>query len=152
MGRVYDVTVSDIAVTAVQDFITLTNAATTVIRLLRAEISQNSDYGDAQAEGLRVNLTRYATAGSGGSAVTPVKRAPNDPASIVTAARNNTTRGGTPATQAAWTFNVQAGLLWVPTPAEYVYVLPSAIIALEIPTAPADSLTMSGVLTFEEMA
>lgn len=153
MGRMYVASFQDIAVTAVQDLLTLTNAATTAIRMVRAEINQSGtlDYGDAQAEGIRVNWTRYATAGSGGSAVTPAKLATGDPASGVTAARNNTTQGGTATIILGTTWNVQAGWLWVPTPSEQIWVAPSAIIALALPTIPNDSLNMSGYITFEEV-
>ena len=48
-------------------------------------------------------------------------------------------------------FNVMAGLDRVFTPEQRIVISPSGRVIVELQTAPADSLTMSGVVVIEEI-
>ena len=48
------------------------------------------------------------------------------------------------------TFNIQVGFLYQPVPEERITVTPSDRFTVELVNAPADALTMSGTITFEE--
>ena len=151
MGMMYTAVFTDVAVTVAQDFFELTAPSDAVVVIHSCYIFQNTDFGDAAAEGLTINITRYSTGGSGGANATERPLEVGFPASGSAVETNNTTQGGTPVVIHSEGFNVQAGWAYRPTPEERPVVSPSGIIAIELPSAPADSLTMSGTLTFEEI-
>ena len=152
MGLIYTAVVEQIAVTAIQDFLEITAPSDSIVKILSARLGQNSDPADAQAELLPVQITRYATGGSGGTAA--IAANPHEvgsPTKGSTVDRNNTTQGGTPLVIVADVFNVQAGWIYQPPPEEQIIISPLGILAIELPVAPADELTMSGSITFEEI-
>ena len=151
MGMIYTASFTDVAISALQDLFELTAPSDAVVILHSCYIFQNSDFGDAAAEGLTINITRYSTSGSGGTAPTERPHEVGFPASGSAVEVNNTTQGGTPVVLFSEGFNVQAGWAHRPTPEERYVTSPSGIIAIELPTAPADALTVSGSLTFEEI-
>jgi len=151
MGMVYTASFTDVAVTVAQDLFELTAPSDAAVIIHSCYIFQNSDFGDSAAEGLTISVTRYSTGGSGGG--TPTER-PHDVgygASGSAVETNNTTQGGTPVVVHSDAFNVQAGWQYRPTPEERISVSPGGFLAIELPSAPADSLTMSGSLTYEEI-
>lgn len=148
-GRVYTASFDNVAVTAAQDFFEITAASGTIIRILSVFIGQSSDAGDAQAELLRIQINRYSTSGSGGSTPTARPHHVGDAAFGGTVEANNTTQGGTAVLLVAETANVQAGWYYTPTPEEQILSAVAGILAISLPAAPADSLTMSGRITFE---
>jgi hypothetical protein len=97
--------------------------------------------------------TDFTINGSGGTAVTPVAHERGYAAAGSTVEVNNTTQSTVQTPMQAHAFNVQAGWFWQPTPEERIVI--SALITdgliIELPVAPADSLTMSGYVTFEEI-
>lgn len=151
MGRVYTASVSEVAVSAAQDLFEITAPATGMVRILSARWGQSSDAGDAAAELLPFNITRYASTGSGGSTPTPVPHSVGHAATGVTVEANNTTQGTTPTVLMSDAWNVQAGYLYQPPPEEQILVPPSGLIAIEFPSAPADAITISASVTFEEL-
>ncbi len=154
MGRVYAASFADVAVTAIQDLFQITAHSTGVVVLHEVHVSQRSDVGDAAEEILLLELTRdYTVTGSGGSTVTPTPVNPGDTAFGGTVLANSTVQAGTgtPVSLGRWTFNIRAGFDKVWTPETRPIVRPSGIIVLELPVAPADSLTMSGTLVFEAL-
>jgi hypothetical protein len=117
-------------------------------------LGQNTDVGDAAEEILDIQLTSgHTTSGSGGSAVTPVPREFGDAAFGGTVERNNTTQAsaGTIVEHHNWSWNIRAPFDRVFTPEEMPILSPSRRACLELPAAPADSITMSGTITFEEI-
>lgn len=154
MGRIYTATFADVAVTAQQDLFELVAPSDAIVLIHQLEISQLSDVGDSQEEMLSIRLkSGSTTSGSGGSTVTPVPVSVGDPAFGGTCEANNTTKAslGTIVTHYAWAWNIRMDFnkLWVP---ELRPILsPSRRLTVELATTPADSLTMSGVLTFEEV-
>ncbi len=151
MGRVYTAFFESVAVTAAVDFFELAAPSTGMMRILSCRIGQNTEEADAQAEMLAINITRYATSGSGGGTVTATPHQVGHAASgDSTVETNNTSQGGTPTVVIADAWNVQIGWLYQPTPEEMIWVPPSGIIAIESPDTPSDSITFSGSLTYEE--
>jgi len=149
-GRVYTAAVTGVAVSALQDFFEVRAPSTGMIEVLSIRVGQYSDAGDSESELLPINLTRYATSGSGGSTVTPQPHMVGHAASGVSVEANNTTQGGTPTVVFSDTFNIQAGWIYLPLREERLWVPPSGILAVELPVAPSDSITMAGSITFAE--
>lgn len=156
----YSASFENVGVTAVQDLIALLAAATSRIAICRAEVWQFSDVGDAAAEMLRVSWKRGATvAGSGGSAATPALIKAWGRAAVTTARVNDTTQAntGTIATLLPTVMHIAAGYIYAPRYGgeadidERITVEASQRIVLSLDTAPADSLSMSGYILFEEL-
>jgi hypothetical protein len=150
-AAVYAVTFAAVAVAAAQDLFELVAPADKTLAVRRITIGQYTDFGDSAAEILSVRAIRgYTTGGSGGSAATPAPLSGSG-TSGAAAEVNNTTvaKDGTAVTLLADVFNIAAGFLWAPAPAEFILVPPSARLVVTV-TAPADSLTMNGTLIFEE--
>lgn len=155
MSRFFSVPFSAVAVSVAQDLFEIT-VGTRPIRLHEIVISESSDFGDSQAEGLVVSIKRGvgATAGSGGSTVAPVRHGSGNTAPGATAKVNNTTQatagGGSLTTIRSETFNVQSGYQYLPIQSQILAFLPGETCVVST-TVPADSLTMSGTLVFEEL-
>ena len=156
MGRFYSVAFSAVSVSAAQDLFEVLAATGKPFALHEIVVEQSSDYGDAQAEGLSILIKRATgsyTSGSGGSTVTPAKHLTNDAAAGPTAEINNTSQAaagsGALTTVRAEAFNVQAGYQYLPPPEQRLFFLPAEACVVSI-TAPADAVTMSGTLVFEE--
>lgn len=158
MGRYYSVSFSGVAVSAIQDLFEIKAAAGKPVTLHEVVIEQSSDYGDSAAEGLGIVIKRGTgaiTGGSGGSgAVTPAKHNTSDAAASALAETNNTTQavagGGTITTIRAEAFNVQAGWQYLPLREDRIIFLAAEYCIVSLTGAPADALTMSGTLVFEE--
>lgn len=158
MGRMYRAPFSAVSVSAAVDVFEVLAANGLPFVLHSVVLGQSSDYGDAQAEGLSVLVKRATgsyTSGSGGSTVTPTKST-NDPSAGPTPETNNTTQAsagsGALTTIHADAFNVQGGFQFLPTPEERASLtfLPTEACVVSI-TAPADAITLSGTLVFEEL-
>lgn len=154
MGQRYTASFSNVAVTAQQDFFELNVASTKAVRILSVSLAQSSDAADAQDEQLAILMGRgHTTSGSGGSAPTPASLVKSQAAAASTVEANNTTiaSAGTLTTLVADAFNVRAGLQYRPIPEEMIELAPSDRFVVRLLTTPADSLTMSGMIIFEEI-
>lgn len=154
MSRIYTAVFNNVAVTAIQDLFELVAPADSVVMLHDIHLSQNTDVGDAAEEILRIELTSgHATSGSGGSSVTPVPRSLGTAAFGGTCEVNNTTQAstGTIVTHYVWNWNIRGPFDKIFTPETKPVISPSARMCIELPAAPADSITMSGSITFEEI-
>lgn len=153
MARIYTAQFNGVAVTAQQDFFELVAGTNTPITIHEIFLSQSSDFGDAQEEGLIILLKQGSTTtGSGGSAPTKVPRDLDDSASAATVAANNTTRAtaGTIVTHYAWVWNERMPLQILFTPETRPYIKGGRRCTIECSTAPADSITVSGTVTWSE--
>lgn len=152
-GTLHSVSFEGVAVTAVQDLFEITFPSTAVGAIVSCEVSQDNIEGDANAEMLRMNIVKYASSGSGGTAATERALAGNFAAAGAAVEVNNTTQGTTPTLFHATAWNLQAspGFLYKPTQAELIVCSPSEIIAIELPVAPAASTTMSGTIYWIEI-
>jgi hypothetical protein len=150
----YSAVFQGVAVTAAQDLISLLATSTVKIKIHAIFIGQSSDAADAQDELLRIRIRRgMTTVGSGGGTVTPVDLALTGTAAVSTARINDTTAAsaGTILEIHEECFNVRGGWAYVPTPDMRPICDVSTRIAVNLPAAPADSLTMSGTMYFEEL-
>ena len=70
-----------------------------------------------------------------------------------TRAANNTTQasGGTIVTHYSWDWNIRGPFDKIWTPETRPVLSPSRRMCVELPVAPADAITMSGTITFEEI-
>lgn len=100
MPRLYEVTFSQVLVSAPQDLVQIPGASNKMIRILRFWLGPLGDTALAAAQGLFLRcrvLPATFTVGSGGSTgITPSKKDQGDAAcSVVTAATNNTVKATT---------------------------------------------------------
>ncbi len=162
MGRIYYNTFSQQSITAANtdyDLFTLAPADDRPICLWELELYVTSELGDAQEEWLAIDIIRgYTSVGSGGTSVT-LSAAPrqmlaeSDPTCTMRYLDSTVATTGT--TQLLWSggFNVRAGLdkVWLPELRPYCSQV-STNLVVRMQSTVADTLTMSGTLTFEEIA
>lgn len=153
MGRIYTAVFSAVAVTAAQDLFEIVAPSTGIVLIHELSISQQTNVSDANEKELQVAIkSGQTTTGSGGSSVTPVVRDFGDSASGSTVKANNTTKAsaGTIITHYYWNWNVRGEFYRLWTPELRPIIRPSRRATVELVNAPAASMTISGVLTFEE--
>lgn len=151
---IYTVQFNAVAVTAQQDLFELVAAATQILRIHELGLNQVSEIGDAQEEGLSILLkSGQTTTGSGGSTPTPVPMEFLAAAATFTAKANNTTKAtvGTIVTHHAWSWNVRMPFQMIWTPETRPLISPSRRATVELATTPADSITVSGYITVEQL-
>lgn len=156
MGRMYRVPLVATAKTAAGDILEYLAPSTCVICLHELVLGQHTDFGDAQAEILRISFHRVTgapTSGSGGNTVTPAPLSPGDAAAGGTVESWNTTAltGGTSVDLGEVNMNVAVGMESVPIPEDRIYIAPSTRLMIKLAAAPADSITISGYATVEEI-
>lgn len=159
MGRMYTGVFKAIAVTAVQDFFELAAPTDAVIIIHEWGVSQNTEVGDAQEEMLLLTTNRgvgTVTSGSGGATVTTQPIADGDPATGAVLERNNTTQmaAGTGSLETdleVHNWNIRVPYQRIYTPEQRPIISPGNRWTLELETAPADSITISGYIVFEEL-
>jgi hypothetical protein len=148
--RFYHAPFSAVAVTAAQDLFEVTSSATKITWITGIELSQYTDFGDAQDELLSLKwITGYTSSGSGGSSVTPLGGSGTSYGGVVEI--NNTTQasGGSPVTERATSWNVRGGytMMWDPTK---WLMLPISTRIVLAQTIPVDSITMNGTIYLAE--
>jgi hypothetical protein len=161
--QVYVATFVAAAFAAQQDVFEIVAPSDSAVEILDLRLGQYSDFGDAQAEILSLQIIRgYTVAGSGGGTATPEPVVPGGKAAGSTVLVNNTTiaSGGSPKVLLADVMNVQAGYWYYPPIPNYPNQLASfneryklaksqrGVVRL---SAPADALTMNGTLIFREL-
>jgi hypothetical protein len=151
---IYTAPFSAIAVSAAQDLWELLTHTTSRIIIREIRFGQYSDSGDAAAESLGITFrTGDTTSGSGGSTITPVNlsRLSNGLTAVTVVERNNTTQAQT-AGVVVWaeSWNVMTPFIYKPDPDER-FIVPVSTRFVVTVTAPADALTMSGTIVFEEI-
>lgn len=157
MGQIYDAVFEDIAVSALQDLFEILAPADAIVVVHGFEILQTSDVGDAAEEILRIETVRGlgATSGSGGATITPQAKEEGFAGPGSTVERNNTTRmiagGGSLETLEDFGWNIRIPLEKIWTPEARPIISASDRWTLALPSAPADAITMSGKVTFEEV-
>lgn len=149
MGRIYSVSFTDVAVTAAQDFFQI--EAVTVPAIIHAVyLSQSTDVGDAAAESLSLRFRRVTDALTNvtaeaqldtGDAVALADLNVNDVTPLVTGAQ----------TIHPESWNIAMPFVYLPPPELRIVVPVGDVVTLNLITTPADSITMSGVMYFEEI-
>lgn len=155
MGRKYTVDLTPTAVTVAADLLEITPADDKPVRILSVNLHQTSDFGDAQDEVLSVFWVRGNTSsGSGGSVPTARPNNPSDVAAGFTCEAFNTTAAsaGTAVNGPRHGFNVRCGPERPYTPDEvFEASQANTLLVLRMSAAPADSLTIGGSVTVEEL-
>jgi hypothetical protein len=154
MPLTYTGNFSAVAVTAQQDLFEIVAPSTAIVVVKHILITQNTEFGDAQEEELRLLIKRgQTTTGSGGTTVTPVPLETRFPSSGSTVKANNTTKAtaGTIVTLHVENWNVRMPYILLPTPENVIILGPSVRMTLELATTPADSITMDGTVYFTEI-
>lgn len=150
MGRIYSVEFTEVGVTAQQDLFQI-EALTTPAILHAVYLSQSSDLGDAASEGLSILIRRVTDAVP--SPYTPGQPLDGgDSAANANTGVNKTTElvtGATTLHSEAW--NILTPFVYLPTPELRPVVQIGNAITVNLNTTPADSITMSGTLYFEEI-
>lgn len=158
MGRFYVGRFKDVAVTAAQDFFEIAGPTDAVTIVHRVLLTQSTELGDAAEEQLKLTTNRgvgTVTSGSGGSTVTPQPISDGDTAYGGTVEANNTTimavgTGTLEELEAfAWNIRMPLDLIW--TPETRPVISPGNRWTIELEAAPADSVTVSGTIWFEEI-
>lgn len=154
-GPVYTVPFSAVALTTnPQDLWCLTASSSSRVVIRELRLGQYTEFGDAQSELLSLTILTGSTAPSSGSAITPLNvqghtGAPVAQSSVV--GPSTTLASTTSATQRfADVWNVAAGFLYAPMPAERLVVQPSQRMVLRM-TAPNDAITINGTMTIQEI-
>lgn len=158
MGRFYTAIFKEIAVTAAQDLFEIACPTDAITVIHEWEVSQKTEVKDAEEEMLTLTTNRgvgTVTSGSGGASVTPQQISDGDTAYGGTVERNNTTimavGTGTLEELEVYEWNVRIPLRQVYTPETRPIISPGNRWTLELETAPADSVTISGRIIFEEV-
>jgi hypothetical protein len=158
MGRIFSARFEAVAVAAAQDLFSL-GAPTSGLGILHSIVlAQTSDVGDAAEiiEEVRI-VTGNETVGSGGSAPTAIPFQLGD-TPTVTVRANDTTEvsTGTQVIKLSDAFNVRVGWQYIPTPETRIafgelIAGTKTFLAVQLPNAPASSITMTGTIIWEEM-
>ena len=151
MGRMYSVRMPSIAVTAAQDLIRIAAGTNNSIIIHSAKFTQKTEEGDAEAEMLSVQIKIGAAVGSGGTTQTPESINSGSQASDAAARKNDDTPGTGGTIVDEEDFNVQIGYFHKPTPEERIEVPGGGSVTFNLTDNPADSITMSGTVLFEEV-
>lgn len=149
----YSVSFDNVAATASQDLFELNTSSTKSTIIHSIYVGQSTDFGDAQSELMRWRInTGHSTSGSGGSTFTPAIL-DGGSAAGATCKINNTTiaSSGTELVRHADCFNVMGGIIYRPTPEERIKVPVSTRLCVRLLSTPADSITLSGTMIFEEV-
>ena len=152
VGNIFTATFSAVAVTAAQDVFAILAPQNKRVKIREVVLSQYTDFGDAAAEIVSVLIVRgYTTASAAGSAYVPLNIDPTGRRASTTVRINDTTlaEGGTAQVLRAGAWNIQSEWVYIPDQAERPVLMPAQRLVVRI-TAPADSITMSATLVFEE--
>jgi hypothetical protein len=153
MSRMYSCSFDAVAITAVQDIFSFLAPSAATLRLHSLDLFQTSDLGDAQEEVLRIRIRQGQTVvGSGGSAGTAVPQDVDDAASGSTVRTNDTTQAGTGTIVVdelfGWNIRVPLTRIW--TPETRPILKGGRRLTIELVGAPADSVTVSGNVCWQE--
>jgi hypothetical protein len=150
MGRYFTVQFTAVGLTAAADLFEITCASERPIRVWGWSLFQTTDLGDANEEVLALTLERGVTAGSGGTSVTPVSM-DRESSADSTANRTVTTAhtNGTVVWRRGWNIRIPDEFWFTP---ETAPTMDSATDPVTLTmSAPADSITVSGLMLFEEL-
>jgi hypothetical protein len=148
MGRIYTVQFTNVAVTAQQDLFQI-EALVVPATIHAVYLSQTTDVGDAAAENLSIMLCRFTDAVTDDLAT--VQLDPGDATQNADVAVNETTElvtGLEIIHSEAW--NIAMPFVYLPPPELRPIVQIGNGFSVNLNTTPADSITMSGTIYFEE--
>lgn len=149
MGRMFSVEFTEVAVTAQQDLFQI-EALVTPAKLHAVYLSQSSDVGDSAAEGLSILIRRVTDVVTDDLATAQMDT--GDATQTADVAINETTElvtGAATIHSEVWNI-VQGPFIYLPPPELRPNAVIGDVIVVNLNTTPADSITMSGTIYFEE--
>lgn len=149
---VYSAPMDALAITTATDLFHLTVTADSVVYIHELDLCQTTDLADAQEEVLRIGMYIGVSGGSGGTALTEVKYNSQDNASVTGAVLSNNSSistGGTLLHIIGWNIRVPLEKIWTPETRPRIDSGEDPI-SFRLMAAPADSITVSGTLIWEE--
>lgn len=161
MGRIYSVVMASVAITNANgdvDWLELTPADDKPVKLRGFMLSQTSEVGDAQEEGLRFRILRLpatVTSGSGGTSPTPAPMDSADAAAGATTECNNPTVATTSGTavvlvEFGWNERNTPYEMWFPDERFAPKAKQGEVIVVRQETTVADDVTCMATFWFEE--
>jgi hypothetical protein len=151
MGRIYTQSFTDVAVTEVQDLFQI-RCLVSSIKIHEISLSQRSDLGNDNAESLKVILK--AVTANVTNDVTPAKRDGGDVASGCSVAVNETAQlGSLLYTYSVIDWDISYPFFYSPEPKNRInlkFGVSFRTFVVDLATAPADEITMSGSMIWEE--
>jgi hypothetical protein len=152
MARAYTAQSNNVAVTAVQDLVSLQTTSGMVAEIDEIVLGQVTS---SAVGNLRTSFKRFSggySIGSGGSSVTPRPHVFGDSAATCTTRSNDTTQttGGTSVTLDSDAINVVNGYVKLPAPEDRWSFTISQAFVWSLDSAPGSSETMSMKVTFRE--
>ena len=154
-GPVYTAPFTATALTTnIQDLFCITASTATRVVIREIRLGQHSEFGDAEAELMSLQILRGSTTPSSGTAITPVNvegHATAATAVSAVVAPSTTLASTTSATLViadAW--NVSGGWWYKPDIADRITVDAAAILCVRM-NAPQDAITLNGTLIFQEV-
>lgn len=155
MGRIYTIDIAPAAITVAADIVEIVPADDKPVIVHDFNIFQTTDLGDAAEEIIGLIWVRGNTSsGSGGSTPTPTPKNASDVAAGFTAETLNTTAasGGSPVNgpRHGWNVRIPTPVIYTPETRPEITQAGSRLV-LRMAAAPADSLTISGCVTVEEL-
>ncbi len=151
MGRIYTASFTSIAQTTSGDVLQIVMAAAVSGRLLGASYTQTSEAGDSAAEQGLMIVQRATGAGTGGTSVTGRALSATAAASSATILRHNTADATTLSVLMVEGFNWQIGWFFSPTNHQEIEFGGADILVFNLGNVPADSITTSMTVWFEEI-
>lgn len=155
MGRMYTVVDKARAITAQVDLVEILAGTGKTVVVHGWLFTQETETGDAAEEMLRLVCERgvAGTSGSGGTTATCHPRMDNDTACGATVEVGNTTKyaAGTLEELEVHAVNIRQPYLMIYTPEMRPYIVPADRWIIELETTPADSITYSLTVWFEEL-
>lgn len=153
-GRVYTAFFEAVAVSAVQDLLTLQAASNVPIEIHACEITQKT-LTAWEAKDISHKYVPATVTITGGTTVTPSPLSPGDTAAVTTARANNTTAAtssGTIRNILPSNFIFLNGYYWSAAgDDDRILIKPGDAWVLRLGTAPSSSMTCSGWVTFAEL-
>lgn len=150
-GRMYSAVLTSNTVSAAKGLFEITAKTNTVVILHSVFVGQSSDAGDAQAEMARIQIVRHDTAAAGSATTITARPHNSNDTAFQGTMKGTNTFAATNAILINESFNVQAGWYYTPTPEERISVHGAKRIAVDLPLAPSDALSIQARITFEEI-
>lgn len=155
MGQLYSATWDAKAVTTAIDLFEVTVGADRPCLFHQLDLLNTTDLGDAAEETLKIGVYRGSTGGSGGTAITETRYvdgdAPANLAAVVEYASGGTSStGGTLIHVIGWNVRVPLNYIWTPELRPRCDAGEDPI-SFRFIAAPADSITLSATLIWEEL-
>lgn len=146
----FSLSFTEIAVTAQQDLFQL-EATTHPIKIHRVTLSQSSDVADASAEHLSILIREVTDAVTDDGGEQSLDRNNTGTFTGACAINETTELVANAATLHSEAWNILNSFVYLPTPEERITVDIGNAVVVNLNTTPADSITMSGTMIFEQL-